>query len=62
LTAMGGLADDRVSAQEIEEWETLTTHPFKVHLFEGDHFFLRANQNQKELLQIIEETLCLMVR
>ena len=56
LCALGGLADDRVSKSEIEGWSALTANSFKSHLFDGDHFFLRANQNQEELLHIIEET------
>lgn len=55
IIALGGRTDDRVAIEEVKAWEALTSQ-FSFHLLDGDHFFLRKNSRQKEVLEIIESS------
>lgn len=39
VTAFHGTEDPVVDADELEAWRAVTTGPFTVHTFPGDHFF-----------------------
>lgn len=41
IIAFGGLDDPGVSRNALQAWEEQSTHPCSVHLFPGDHFYLR---------------------
>ncbi len=41
VMAFGGLDDADVSRAALQAWEEQSTHPSPVHLFPGDHFYLR---------------------
>ena len=42
VTAIGGRSDSVVPRRRLDEWAGLTTGPFDVRQFDGDHFFLFA--------------------
>jgi surfactin synthase thioesterase subunit len=42
VSALGGGADPSVSEAALAGWGELTTGPFRVRLFDGDHFYLTA--------------------
>jgi len=44
IIAFGGLDDPRVSQEQLEGWETLTTASFRSQYFSGDHFFINTNK------------------
>ena len=55
ISAFGGLADDRVTRQELAAWKAQTKGGFVLQMFPGDHFFLHSTQ--KQLLRVISEML-----
>ncbi len=55
ITAFGGLQDETVSQQALGEWGQYTRSHFALHMFEGDHFFLKSQQ--RSLLAAIEVSL-----
>ena len=55
VTAFGGIDDRTVSEQELQAWREQTQSNFALHMFPGDHFFLR--EHARELVQYIGETL-----
>lgn len=55
ITAFGGIDDKTVSEQELQAWREQTTSDFTLHMFPGDHFFLREHVH--ELVQCIGEAL-----
>ncbi|HZO70892.1 MAG TPA: alpha/beta fold hydrolase [Ktedonobacteraceae bacterium] len=55
ISVFGGLADDRVTRQELLAWRAQTKAPFVLQMFPGDHFFLQSAQNQ--LVQVIADVL-----
>jgi medium-chain acyl-[acyl-carrier-protein] hydrolase len=60
ITAFGGLQDSLVSRDDLEAWRNQTSSGFTLHMFPGDHFFLRSARIL--LLQIIAESLLSYVR
>jgi medium-chain acyl-[acyl-carrier-protein] hydrolase len=44
ITAFGGLNDQFVPREEIDQWRDQTTGPFQLRMFPGDHFFLHSSQ------------------
>lgn len=46
VSALGGVADDLVSREALEEWRRETRGPFRVHLLVGGHFFLHERRDQ----------------
>lgn len=52
LTALGGLRDEEVPREELEEWRTLTTGAFRLHMLPGDHFFLNG-EGRHETLSLV---------
>jgi surfactin synthase thioesterase subunit len=55
ITAFGGTADPNTTLTELEGWQTQTTGPFNLRLFNGDHFFI--NSAQAELLEALHVNL-----
>jgi 4'-phosphopantetheinyl transferase len=44
ISALGGLADDTVSRQDLDAWREQGTGPFRLRMLPGDHFFLQTAQ------------------
>ena len=44
ITAFGGLYDQFVPREMMDEWREQTTGPFQLRMFPGDHFFLHTSQ------------------
>lgn len=55
MTVLGGTHDESTPREQIEAWRVETTGSFRVHMLEGDHFFI--NQKHAEILRIIDEAL-----
>jgi len=55
MTVYGGTQDEQVSLDAYEAWKEQTTGPFKLTMFDGDHFFIHSHQHQ--LLQTLSEEL-----
>lgn len=55
VTAFGGLLDPEVDHEHLEAWKEITRGPFRVRMFEGDHFFL--HEGRKPLIQAVLEDL-----
>jgi len=55
LTAFGGLNDEFVAREDLEQWREQSTEPFQVRMFPGDHFFLHSSQSL--LLRILSRDL-----
>jgi medium-chain acyl-[acyl-carrier-protein] hydrolase len=44
ITAFGGLNDQFVPREEMDQWREQTTGSFQLRMFPGDHFFLHSSQ------------------
>lgn len=55
VLALGGIKDDMVSLDELEEWRKITKGPFCLELFSGDHFFI--NQVTDSLLNTVRQAI-----
>ena len=55
LTALGGLADPKVSCDRIRAWEMHTCRGFQSHFFPGGHFFIQSSE--ESVLDLINLTL-----
>ncbi len=61
ITAFGGLQDETVTVEELQSWREETCRAFTLHLFSGDHFYLRSFREQLlttlsyELRQLLEQ-------
>ncbi len=55
ISVFGGLQDPAISRTQLEAWYTQTQKVFKLTMFEGDHFYLR--QQQEGLLRTILQDL-----
>ncbi len=55
VTALGGLQDEETPKDELEAWSGVTTGPFRLRMFPGDHFYM--NQHQDRLIQAVAEDL-----
>lgn len=59
VTAMGGLADVDVKSDDLDAWRQYSTGPFKLRMFEGDHFYLLqpgdlvVNMLKRDLMQYV---------
>lgn len=51
MSVYGGTQDEHVSLDDYEAWKDETTGPFKLTMFDGDHFFIHSHQQQ--LLQTL---------
>ncbi len=55
ISAFGGLEDDRATQEELAAWQLQTRDAWALHMFPGDHFFLRSTQ--AALLQALSHDL-----
>ncbi len=55
ITVFGGTTDDTGPEEKLEGWCAHTTGRCRIHMLEGDHFFI--NQQQEAIVRIITETL-----
>lgn len=55
ITAFGGLQDRKVGSEELMAWREMTNNDFYLHLFPGNHFFLRKEYQQ--ILSVIDRHL-----
>ena len=55
ITLLGGTRDETTPREELEAWRVETTGDCKIHMLEGDHFFI--NQQQATILPIVERAL-----
>lgn len=46
ISAFGGRSDKDVSPEDIEAWAPLTSGPFSITHFDGDHFFIHGAEQQ----------------
>lgn len=61
VLALGGVKDSQVSLEDLEDWRSVTSGPFTLQLFSGDHFFI--NHVTDALLGTIRQTLdCVLGR
>lgn len=59
ITVLFGNNEDNLTSDEAEEWRQYTSKDFNIHCITGSHFFI--NENPKEVLSIIENTVLSMV-
>jgi medium-chain acyl-[acyl-carrier-protein] hydrolase len=55
MTVFGGLADEDVEREDLEQWRQHTNAAFRLSMLAGDHFFL--NTAQSILLQLLSREL-----
>jgi medium-chain acyl-[acyl-carrier-protein] hydrolase len=55
ISVFGGLDDGEVSREELSAWSQQTRGPFRLRMFEGDHFFL--NGRREQVLRAVAEDL-----
>lgn len=55
ITAYGGLHDEEVSREVLEDWAVQTKASFKIRMLPGDHFFL--NTAKQLLFQMLNQDL-----
>ncbi len=51
----GGLTDSDISQESLVSWRAQTTHPMRLQMFSGDHFFIL--NAQQSILQIVSQQL-----
>jgi medium-chain acyl-[acyl-carrier-protein] hydrolase len=56
ITAFGGLQDDKIRQENLDDWRSQTAGSFSMHMLPGNHFFL--HNSQRLLLEVINRTLC----
>jgi medium-chain acyl-[acyl-carrier-protein] hydrolase len=44
ITAMGGVNDKDVSREQLEGWKSVSSGPFKLQMFAGNHFYLHHSE------------------
>lgn len=55
VMALGGVKDNQVSMDDLEDWSKVTKGPFCLELFSGDHFFI--NQVTDSLLTTVNHAI-----
>ena len=55
ITVLGGLLDHHESRAELQAWGELTSGPFSLRMFPGDHFFVHSDELR--LLEVIGRVL-----
>lgn len=57
ITAMGGMQDETINANDLDEWRRLTTSRFARLMFDGDHFYTHSMTAEvvSTLLREVEE-------
>jgi medium-chain acyl-[acyl-carrier-protein] hydrolase len=59
ITALGGVADNSVSREDLQGWSEHTSGRWHLSMFPGNHFFLHPHE--PEVLQVIAEQLGTLV-
>ncbi|MGJ5178600.1 thioesterase II family protein [Bradyrhizobium oligotrophicum] len=54
VVAFGGLRDVDVGRDELEAWRRISNGDFRLHLIEGDHFFVNSEREQLISLAVSE--------
>jgi medium-chain acyl-[acyl-carrier-protein] hydrolase len=54
ITVLGGVDDSEVTPTMLEAWKKQTSGPFKLHLFDGDHFYIH-NAWPRVIATILQE-------
>lgn len=60
LIVLGGTHDPRACRDELEQWRVHSAGPFRVEMFDGDHFFITSHRN--ELLASLTNVLSVEAR
>jgi len=55
ISALCGLQDAEASREDMEAWQEQTCNKFTLHLFPGDHFFIK--REQRKIVKLISEQL-----
>ena len=55
IIALAGSDDSRASAEKMEHWDSHTRSDFKLHEFDGGHFFL--SEHQPDIIQLVRNAL-----
>lgn len=45
VTVFGGLQDEDITREHLEAWRALTSGPFSLYMFPGDHFFINTSRS-----------------
>lgn len=56
VSAFGGMADEAVGTEQLDQWKIHTAEGFQLWLFQGDHFFIRTAQ------PVVVETVTLLLQ
>ncbi len=60
ISAFGGLADHKVDKVHLEGWQKYTKGPFKLRMFQGNHFFLNGSARHDLLRGVAQDVLPLV--
>lgn len=55
IIALAGSDDSRASVEKMEHWDSHTRSTFKLHEFDGGHFFL--SDHQSDIIQLVRNSL-----
>ena len=55
ITVLGGILDDTAPREKLEPWSAQTSGEFRVHMIDGDHFFI--NGQQAAIFDIVDRSL-----
>ncbi len=55
IRVLGGIDDVGVKESHLSQWQEYTTGPFKLHMLEGDHFFIY--ENSEAVMKLVSEQL-----
>jgi acyl transferase domain-containing protein/surfactin synthase thioesterase subunit len=62
ISALHGHRDDRVTEQQVRDWARWTTAPCRIHVLDGDHYFLHPDQCRDQVLEIIVNGVAVLER
>jgi acyl transferase domain-containing protein/surfactin synthase thioesterase subunit len=57
ISAFGGYGDPEISESDMQAWAKETSGNFDLNMFDGDHFFVRNNNNRSKLCEVISKIL-----
>lgn len=53
ISTLNGKEDNDISPSEVEAWKEYTSGNCSIYYFEGGHFYLNLEENQKKIFEII---------
>lgn len=62
IVGFHGIDDHRVTLEEMNNWEQVTSEGFSLYTMAGDHAFIDKNQSEGHLIQLLQEILIRCVR